>query len=96
MDVAGTALAVGGMIMSKFVDMSKFQPLTGNLEEYLNKQGCTLGKDAVRLQKLYFSIQYCYVHGVLTDSETQKAWKRFHKQFKEALHEIEEEDDEHE
>lgn len=84
------------MIMSKFVDMSKFQPLTGNLEEYLNKQGCTLGKDAVRLQKLYFSIQYCYVHGVLTDSETQKAWKRFHKQFKEALHEIEEEDDEHE
>ena len=81
------------MIMSKFVDMSKFQPLTGNLEEYLNKQSCTLGKDAVRLQKLYFSIQYCYVHGVLTDSEMQKAWKRFHKRFKEALHEIEEEDE---
>lgn len=86
--MAGFEMALGSVIMSKFVDMSKFEPLTDSLEEYLNKQGCTLGKDAVRLQKLYFSIQYCYVHGVLTDSETQKAWKRFHKQFKEALHEI--------
>ena len=52
--------------MGKVVDMSNFDPLLDNLEKYVNKQGCTLGKDAERLQKLLHSIQYCYIHGVLT------------------------------
>ena len=34
--------------MSKVVDMSNFDPLFDNLEKYVNKQGCTLGKDAER------------------------------------------------
>ena len=52
--------------MSKVVDMSNFDPLFDNLEKYVNEQGCTLGKDAERLQELLHSIQYCYIHGVLT------------------------------
>ena len=39
--------------MGKVVDMSNFDPLFDNLEKYVNKQGCTLGKDAERLQNLY-------------------------------------------
>ena len=48
--------------MGKVVDMSNFDPLFDNLERYVNKQGCTLGKDAGRLQELLHSIQYCYIH----------------------------------
>ena len=59
--------------MGKVVDMSNFDPLFDNLEKYVNKQGCTLGKDAERLQKLLYSIQYCYIHGVLTDSQNESA-----------------------
>ena len=47
--------------MGKVVDMSNFDPLFDNLEKYVNKQGCTLGKDAERLQKLLYSLPYCYI-----------------------------------
>lgn len=74
--------------MAKQVDMSKFDSLTDNLEDYVNKQGCTLGKDAKRLQKLMFSIQYCYMHGVLTDSQVKQANEKFTKQFQKSLYEM--------
>ena len=32
--------------MGKIVDMKDYDPLFDNIEEYLNKQGCTLGDDA--------------------------------------------------
>lgn len=35
--------------MSKLVDMSKYDVLFDNLEEYVNEQGCTLGEGADRL-----------------------------------------------
>ena len=57
------------------------------VEKYVNKQGCTLGKDAERLQKLLHSIQYCYIHGVLTESQNESACKKFRKQFQKALYE---------
>lgn len=76
--------------MSKVVDMSNFEPLFDNLEKYLNKQGCTLGDDAERLQKLLESIQYCYIHGVLTDSQNESVCKKFRKQFQKSLYEIQE------
>ena len=54
--------------MGKTINMGDFDPLLGNLEEYVNKQGCTLGKEAEILQELLHCIQYCYIHGVITDS----------------------------
>lgn len=77
--------------MGKTVNMSGFDELTDNLEEFVNKQGCTLGKDAERLQKLMFCISYCYIHGVVTDSQRDMMRRKFTKQFREALHEIESE-----
>ena len=74
--------------MGKVVDMSGFDSLFDNLEEYVNKQGCTLGDDAERLQELLHSIQYCYIHGVLTDSQNESACKKFKKQFQKALREM--------
>ena len=71
--------------MVKIVDMSGFDPLLDNLEKYVNKQGCTLGDKAKPLQKLLHCIQYCYVHGVLTDSQRDSAYKKFRKQFQDAL-----------
>lgn len=75
--------------MPKTVDMSGFDELTDNLEEFVNKQGYTLGKDAEILQQLMFCISYCYIHGVVTDSQRDMMAKKFTKQFQEALHEIE-------
>lgn len=74
--------------MAKTVNMSGFDPLFDNLEEFVNKQGCTLGKDAERLQKLLESIQYCYFHGVVTDSQVGQMNKKFEKQFAKALGEL--------
>ena len=75
--------------MAKYVDMSKFDELTDKLEEFVNKQGCTLGKDAERLQKLLYSITYFYLHGVVTDSQLKQMNEKFTKQFQKALYEIE-------
>lgn len=75
--------------MAKVVDMSKYNQFTETLEEYVNKQGCTLGEEAERLEKLLYSISYCYVHGVLTGSQTRQANEKFVKQFQEALYERE-------
>lgn len=73
--------------MVKIIDMSEFDPLLDNIEKYVNKQGCTLGDKAKPLQKLLHCIQYCYVHGVLTDSQMKSAHKKFIKQFQDALYE---------
>jgi hypothetical protein len=74
--------------MAKTVDMSGFDELFDNLEEYVNKQGCTLGKDADRLQELLHSISYCYIHGVVTDSQVKQMNQKFVKQFQKALYEL--------
>lgn len=74
--------------MAKYVNMSGFDELTDNLEKFVNKQGCTLGKDAERLQKLLYSITYCYPHGVVTDSQVKQMNEKFKKQFQNALIEI--------
>lgn len=78
--------------MVKTVNMNGFDELTDNLEEFVNKQCCTLGKDAERLQRLMFCISFCYIHGVVTDSQRDMMWEKFRKQFQKALHEIESED----
>ncbi len=77
--------------MSKTVNMAGFDELTDNLEEFVNKQGFTLGKHAETLQKLMFCISYCYINGVVTDSQRDMMSKKFTKQFKEALQEKESE-----
>lgn len=74
--------------MTRTVDMSKYDEFEETLEEYVNKQGYTLGNKAERLQKLMHSITYCYVHGVLTDSQARQANEKFVKQFQKALYEM--------
>ena len=74
--------------MPKYISMSNFDPIFDNLEEFVNKQGCTLGADAERLQKLLYSITYCYLHGVVTDSQVQQMNKKFEQQFQKALREM--------
>lgn len=76
--------------MAKYIDMSGFDELTmyDKLEEYVNEQGCTLGKDAERLQKLLYCILYCYLHGVVTDGQVKQMNEKFKKQFQNALIEM--------
>ena len=74
--------------MAKTINMSGFEPLLDNLEEYVNKQGCTLGKDAEVLQELLHCIQYCYIHGVIIDSQCADANRKFRKKFQAALQEL--------
>lgn len=75
--------------MAKMVDMSKYDEFEETLEEYVNKQGCTLGDDAERLQELLHSMQYCYIHGVVTDSQMKQMNEKFVKKFQKALYEKE-------
>ena len=74
--------------MARSVDMSKYDELEETLEEYLNKQGCTLGDDAEMLQELMYCIQYCYIHGVVTDSQVRQMNEKFSKKFQKALYEL--------
>ena len=74
--------------MAKYVDMSNYDEIEETLEEYLNKQGCTLGDEAERLQELMHCIQYCYIHGVVTDSQVRQMNEKFSKKFQKALYEL--------
>ena len=74
--------------MAKTVNMQGYDCLFDDIEEFVNKQGCTLGKDAKRLQQLIYSIQYCYIHGVVTDSQYKQMNEKFIKQFQKALYEL--------
>lgn len=75
--------------MAKYVDMSGFDGFTDSLEEFINKQGFTLGEDAERLEKLLHSIDYCYVNGVVTDSQLKQMAEKYNKLFEKAIHEKE-------
>ena len=74
--------------MATYVDMSKYDEFEETLEEYVNKQGCTLGDDAERLQKLLQSMTYCSMHGVVTDSQMKQMNEKFIKKFQKALCEM--------
>ena len=74
--------------MGKYVDMSKYDEFEETLEEYVNKQGCTLGDDAEKLQKLLHSMTYCYLHGLVTDSQMKQMNEKFIKKFQKALYEM--------
>lgn len=51
--------------------------LCEDYEIQANRQGFTFGDSAEFVQKLGFGLVACYVHGILTESEYQKALKRF-------------------
>lgn len=74
--------------MKEYVDMRGFDELSDNLEEWVNKQGFTLGNRADALQELMHCISYCYIHGVVTDSQRDQMNKKFVKQFQNALEKV--------
>lgn len=76
--------------MAKRVDMSNFDEFGDEtIEQYLNKQGCTLGDKADTLQKIMEYTAFLYIQGILTETERSNASKRFMKMFKENLYEME-------
>ena len=54
-------------------------------EKQANDQGFTLWKERERLEKLGFSLVYCHIHDVLTDSQYDAALKKLQKQLIKAL-----------
>lgn len=54
-------------------------------EKQANNQGFTLGDERERLEKLGFSLVYCWIHGVLTDSQYDMGLKKLQKQLVRAL-----------
>jgi hypothetical protein len=59
--------------------------LSAPYEEQANDQGFTLGKERKRLEQLGFSLVYCWIHGVLTDSQYDMGLKKLQKQLVKAL-----------
>ncbi len=56
-----------------------------NLEKQANLQGYTLGKDAETLNKLMFSLNMVRIHGIITDSQADQAYRKLHKKVMQKL-----------
>lgn len=54
-------------------------------EKQANEQGYTLGEEKELLEKLGFSIVFCWIHGLLTDSQYDAALKKMQKRLVKAL-----------
>ena len=67
------------------IDMSGFNDYTDNLEEFVNKQGATLGQDAEALQKMLNAITTCYLYGLADKKMHRKMHIKFEKAFSDAL-----------
>ena len=83
--------------MSKMIEFNH-GALSDSYEKQANEQGFTLGEDKERLEKLGYSVVYCWIHGVLTDSQYDMALKKLQKQLVKAIEPLpeppkEEEDD---
>lgn len=69
--------------------MSAFQitfgALAGDIEDQLRPQGLTLGSRASMIHRAAENISYLAIHGLLTDSEKDRARKRLMKEIKVAV-----------
>lgn len=54
-------------------------------EQQANQQGFTLGEGKELLEKLGFSIVFCWIHGLLTDSQYDAALKKLQKKLVKAI-----------
>lgn len=71
------------------IDMSGFDVLFDNLEQYVNEQGYTLGSKAELFQNLLYSLNMVRLHGIATDRQAQMMTKKFAKSFYQTLQKIE-------
>lgn len=78
-----------GKRMSKLVTFYH-RALSDPYEEQAREQGYTLGDDAELLQKLGFWLVLCHIHGVLTDSQYDKALQKLNKKIVGSLKPLEE------
>lgn len=62
--------------------------LANPIEEQLNEQGFTLGKELEFIEKLQYSLTYCRFH-LLTDAQYQSCLKKFHKKVMDKIKLIE-------
>ena len=70
--------------MSRMVEF-RHGALSDPYEQQANAQGFTLGKEKKRLEQLGFSLVYCWIQGVLTDSQYDMALKKLQKQLVKAI-----------
>jgi len=54
------------------------------IEEQLNKQGYTLGKDAERVENLRQSVLSCWLNGLATDAQSDSMMKKLNKRVQES------------
>lgn len=47
-----------------------------NIEEQLSEKGYTLGNRSELGEMLHYGINLCYVHGILSETERNRAYKR--------------------
>lgn len=55
--------------------------LAPSLEEQANMQGFTFGKEREIIEEMNESMILLHIHGILTDSQYDKALERFHKKY---------------
>lgn len=78
--------------MNKYIDMSEFDIIFDDIEEFVNRQGFTLGSVAYGLQKLSDSIGFYWICGVATKNQTKQMYNKFVKQVVRALHDMNKKD----
>lgn len=62
-------------------------------EKQANDQGFTLGDQRDLLERLGFSIVFCWIQGLLTDAQYDSALKKLQKKLVKALKPLPKEDD---
>jgi hypothetical protein len=62
-----------------------FGALADDIEDQLKPQGLTLGSRASMIHRAAENISYLAIHGLLTDSEKDRARKRLMKEIKAAV-----------
>lgn len=65
--------------------------LSDPYEQQANQQGFTLGEEKELLEKLGFSIVFCWIHGLLADSQYDAALKKLQKKLVKAIKPLKEE-----
>ena len=66
--------------------------LCDSYEQQANEQGYTLGEDKKLLEDLGFSITFCWIHRLLTDSQYDSALRKLQKELIKALKPLKEDD----
>ena len=75
--------------LAKVIELDIFDPFSKQLEDHMNERGMTLCYEAERLHEIFKAIRVIKDNGLATKQQVHAMNRRFIKQLRESLFEIE-------